>query len=206
MRKRESVSWTVAAVCVAVVGLGVGQCPVQDTLKELAAVLAGHEERLQRVEECTCCCDGRFQLVCGADGITYLNRCEARCAGTTEAHQGRCELQPACPDPNPAGCAQTGCPSGQVCFRDGSECIPSACSCDGATGQWICTDDCGGGRCIDTQPACPDPNPAGCAQTGCPSGQVCYRDGSQCIPSACSCDPATGGWICTDDCGGGRCI
>ncbi len=48
-------------------------------------------------------------------------------------------------------------------------------------------------------------NPAGCKSKGCPSGMVCDTKQS-CIPSACGCDPATGNWTCTADCGGGMCV
>jgi len=176
-------------------------------LDDAVATLADHEDRLGRVEACTCCCDGRFELVCGEDGYTYLNECEADCAGVTVKSEGRCELASECDEPNPAGCAQTGCPEGEVCFRDGAQCIPSACTCDGETGSWICTDDCGGGVCVGGPQDCPEPNPAGCSsQRPCPDGQVCMREGSACIPSTCICDGETGSWICTDDCVGGVCV
>src|SRR5689334_15048799 len=51
---------------------------------------------------------------------------------------------------------------------------------------------------------CTTPNPAGCKTTGCPSGQVCVDQG--CSSSSCFCDPQTGSWGCTDDCGGGTCV
>ncbi|KYF99977.1 hypothetical protein BE18_46335 [Sorangium cellulosum] len=51
---------------------------------------------------------------------------------------------------------------------------------------------------------CGGPNPVGCKTQGCPAGQTCVEEG--CTPSRCGCDPATGSWICTDDCGGGTCV
>ncbi len=57
----------------------------------------------------------------------------------------------ACKSPNPAGCVQTGCSAGQICNTDVQICLPSSCSCDEKTGEWACTDDCGGGACT------PDP-------------------------------------------------
>lgn len=49
------------------------------------------------------------------------------------------------------------------------------------------------------------PSPAGCKATGCPDGLVCETAGS-CRPSSCSCNPETGHWMCTRDCGGGMCV
>lgn len=57
---------------------------------------------------------------------------------------------------------------------------------------------------LDGGGACQGPNPQGCSSTGCPAGQQCLPT-DRCIPSACGCDPATGGWICTTDCNGGLC-
>ena len=52
------------------------------------------------------------------------------------------------------GCVQAGCPEGQVCQR-GPECVPSLCSCDPATGQSVCSLDCGGGTCVEGTGECP---------------------------------------------------
>ncbi len=41
-----------------------------------------------------CICPAIFQPVCGADGMTYANSCEANCAGVTIAHQGACTTGP----------------------------------------------------------------------------------------------------------------
>jgi hypothetical protein len=105
-----------------------------------------------------------------------------------------------CDTPNPAGCKSQGCPADQLCVDEG--CTPSDCACD-ASGQWICTDDCGGGICVPDGAGCSDPNPVGCKVQGCPQGEVCVDQG--CAPSVCSCDASVDAWICTDDCGGGIC-
>ena len=55
----------------------------------------------------------------------------------------------------------------------------------------------GQGRC--------GPNPAGCRSTGCPGGMVCDTR-ARCVPSSCGCNPRTGNWTCTSDCGGGVCV
>ena len=51
---------------------------------------------------------------------------------------------------NPAGCFQTGCDEGYECIVDESECVPSWCGCDGFYGDWFCTEDCGGGSCVES--------------------------------------------------------
>lgn len=57
----------------------------------------------------------------------------------------------------------------------------------------------------DNQDKCtgPDPSTLGCTN-GCPTGMVC--DPNACHPSSCSCDPTTGDWQCTADCGYGTCV
>ena len=204
MRAGRSVSRALPLVGLSLVLLGADRCPLREMV---FSALADHEARLGELESCSCCCDGRFALVCGDDGHSYLNACEAECAGVQVVGEGPCEPASECEEPNPAGCVQTGCPDGEVCFRDGTTCVPSACTCDPTTGTWICTDDCGGGVCIGGPQGCPGANPAGCGTSNpCPEGQVCFRDGSTCLPSACFCDEQVGTWICTEDCGGGVCL
>ena len=60
----------------------------------------------------------------------------------------------ACSGENPQGCLDANaCRPEQVCDRSVSRCLPSACTCDAATGEWSCTDDCGAGLCRPTDPA-----------------------------------------------------
>ena len=56
----------------------------------------------------------------------------------------------ACETPNPAGCFQTGCEYGYECVVVENECVPSTCGCDGFYDEWFCTEDCGGGSCVQT--------------------------------------------------------
>lgn len=89
-----------------------------------------------------------------------------------------------CERPNPA----------LQCPTDENRCVPSSCSCDGDTGTWTCTEDCGGGgKHCQPPKACAGPNPA----------EACRTSADQCIPSTCGCSEG-GGWVCTKDCGGGR--
>lgn len=242
-------------------------------------------------------CPEIYAPVCGADGVTYSNACEARVAHVEIAYEGPCETTceddgdcafgaewcedgaclpcpdfdcaacppgfvsetrngcslcscepaPQCDDerpcppnavcvgvgactddcapgdvsccesaicepvtveecgPSPAGCVETGCPGDLVCDTEVG-CMPSSCSCDPATGEWACDDDCGGGTCVEPDdPTECGPSPAGCRETGCADGFVCDFEVG-CTPSSCFCDPDTGGWACTDDCGGGTCV
>ncbi|MCB9539980.1 MAG: hypothetical protein H6704_27520 [Myxococcales bacterium] len=134
---------------------------------------------------------------CACDADTGTWTCTDDCGG------GVCRpAPPTCEGPNPEGCRERGCPDGQQCvFED--TCAPSGCMCDAETGTWICTADCAGGECRPVGDLCDTPNPQGCRATGCPEGQACVVDDT-CVPSNCMCDPE-GGWICTDDCGGGVC-
>jgi hypothetical protein len=124
--------------------------------------------------------------------------CSNDCSG------GVCVPVGACDGPNPAGCSSQGCPRGEIC--DGSlGCVSSECYCDVETNGWICTPDCSGGVCVPDPSGCSDPYPGGCIETGCPLDQFCALTSGVCVPTSCVCDPGTGTWGCTDDCGGGVC-
>ncbi len=81
---------------------------------------------------------------------------DADCAQNEVCVNGACTTQnsgpPTCNGvPSPLSCTVTGCAAGQVCTpnADPSVCFPSSCSCDAATGTWVCTADCGqGSTCI----------------------------------------------------------
>ena len=137
---------------------------------------------------------------CECDEATGVWACTEDCGG------GLCAPGGTCPGENPAGCVQNGCPDGQDCVQDPSRCVSSHCTCDPFAGDWLCTDDCGGGVCVPTHPACPGENPQGCVSGGCPAGEVCQQVAGACIPSACGCDEAVGMWVCTADCSGGMCV
>ena len=116
-----------------------------------------------------------------------------------------CECAPVvCDGPNPAGCVVNGCPTDAMCDTT-QGCTSSSCSCDAASGSWVCTNDCGGGICVPSGGACDGPDPSGCSSKGCPMGQICDT-GLGCLPSGCACDVSTGTWGCTADCGGGVCV
>ena len=138
---------------------------------------------------------------CECDAVTGAWGCTRDCGG------GVCVPEPAgCPGENPQGCVSTGCPAGEVCEQLAGVCVPSGCGCDETIGAWVCTADCSGGVCVPAAHGCDTPNPQGCRHSGCPGGQQCVFDTGHCVPSSCACDPATGSWGCTRDCGGGVCL
>jgi hypothetical protein len=115
-----------------------------------------------------------YKPVCGCDGVTYGNDCEAAAAGASIVSQGPCAPEPSfC-----GGIANIPCPKGETCVDDPSD------DCDPKNGGADC-----GGICITT------PQPSTCggiAGIPCPEGETCIDDPSD------DCDPKNGG----ADCGG----
>ena len=109
-------------------------------------------------------------------------------------------------DPSASQCSGDGdCAAGEVC-QASTDCVPSACYCNAATGTWDCTADCSGQThvCQSAPQACPgeDPSASQCASdSDCGKGEVCQAS-TDCVPSACYCNAATGTWDCTADCSG----
>ncbi len=143
----------------------------------------------------TCSGSGR-PSACACDPVTGTWSCTADLSG------GECVAAMTCPGQNPAGClSDSDCASGNTCVPAGR---PSSCTCDPATGTWICTRDTSGGDCVPTTGGCSGPNPAGCtSHSACGAGLRCEPSGR---PSACTCEPALGTWSCTPDTSGGDCV
>ena len=76
--------------------------------------------------------------------------CDCASLPNAQCVNGVCELA-YCYDLNPEGCFNSGCPDGYECIDDPNYCVPSSCGCDEFYGEWFCTEDCGGGTCLEIQ-------------------------------------------------------
>ncbi len=138
------------------------------------------------VGECAddCVCEDVYAPVCGVDGVTYGNACEARCAGVEAAYEGECRDAPGecaedeCgPSPFQRALCPDGTPPPQMCVRgaDGAcgwvlgecpgECVcgeirSPVCGVDGRTYDNPCSARCAGvevaheGECRDVPGEC----------------------------------------------------
>jgi hypothetical protein len=107
-----------------------------------------------------------------------------------------------CAEPAPGGCPARRCAEGQECQLLSGQCVPSRCEC--VRDEWVCTEDCGGGVCVDAVSCGQDPS--GClTDDDCTGEEVCTPPADDaCIPTRCAC-PITGIWQCENDCNGGTC-
>lgn len=153
-------------------------------------------------------CPLYFDPVCGCDGETYGNACEAANAGANVAHEGACEPEPIiC-----GGFPGTPCPDGMLCqYRDGEcniadntgECVEEpngcpeiydpVCGCDGETYGNRCEALVAGAR-IDREGACEPKRCGGIAGFECDAGEICVFEDGVCISDAMGvCEPAQPG-------------
>jgi hypothetical protein len=196
MRRLRSTVPKLALVALAPFLLGADRCdgsPIMDFLHELTQLVLGLDERVSELEACDC--GGVLAPVCGEDGLSYVNRCEAHCADVSVAHVGACEI-PVCRGDDDCAkdefCEFETCLDATLEATRVGECVPvpngcpevfdPVCGCDDVTYDNDCfrqearVSKAYGGRCDEPPPRC-----GGIAGFECPSpGQVCIFDPGTC--------------------------
>jgi hypothetical protein len=136
-------------------------------------------------------CEGGQCVACDNGGLL----CDMACPpGTDYAERNGCF---------PCACVPVNACTSDLDCGPGATCEPGDLCLDWCpAGDPAC---CSGNVCRPITQWCEGPVPAGCVQTGCAPTEVCDQGTGGCLPSSCSCDFASGSWVCTDDCGGGIC-
>jgi hypothetical protein len=111
-----------------------------------------------------------------------------------------CYGESICLGANPEGCFQNGCPDGYECVDDWvNSCVASSCICNEITEQWMCTDDCNGGSCIEEDlsgecgiyTACDDCTDSGCFWQPTDNGNCT----EECMIEDLDCYGSTPNWV-----------
>jgi hypothetical protein len=151
-----------------------------------AATCGGVGSCVERPEACT----REYNPVCGCDGNTYGNPCEAAAAGASIASKGECSPRVFC-----GGIAGFPCPGAGMCVDDPND------DCDPEQGGA----DCGGlcqcdviGLCVDGYVWNGSPEVCGCEPVTNPCAAVLCLEGTSCevIDGEPVCVPQSGGQAC----------